>query len=77
MERIPPELAADIIQDGIYMTGGSSQISNLSVFVKNETDLEVNLVENPSESVVRGLIDIVNNEIFSKIPYTPQNKNYD
>ncbi len=77
LERTPPELAADIIKDGIYVTGGTSNISNLEKFINRETNLNVNIVENPAESVVRGLIDVVNKPEFAKIPYTPQDKKYE
>ena len=77
LERTPPELAADIIKDGIYVTGGKSNISNLQQFINKETNLNVNIVGNPAESVVRGLNDVVNKPEFSKIPYTPQDKKYE
>lgn len=77
LERTPPELAADIIKNGVYFSGGTSQISNLENFIKQETNLNVNIVEEPSESVVRGLMGVVSNPDFSKIAYTPQEKNYD
>ena len=77
LERTPPELAADIIKDGIYVTGGTSNISNLEKFIHQETNLNVNIVENPAESVVRGFIDVVNKPEFAKIPYTPQDKKYE
>ena len=77
LEGTPPELAAEIIKDGIYVTGGTSNISNLEKFIHQETNLNVNIVENPAESVVRGLIDVVNKPEFAKIPYTPQDKKYE
>ena len=58
LERTPPELAADIIKDGVYFTGGTSMINNLEDFIKSETNLNVTIVENPSESVVRGLMGV-------------------
>lgn len=77
LERTPPELAADIIKDGVYVSGGTSQINNLEKFIKQETNLNVNIVDQPSESVVRGLIGVVTNPQFAKIAYTPQDRNYD
>ena len=77
LERTPPELAADIIKNGIYVSGGTSQISNLETFITQETNLKVNIVENPSESVVRGLMGVVNNPEFAGVAYTPQDRNYD
>lgn len=77
LERTPPELAADIIKDGIYVTGGTSNVNNLEKFINSETNIKVNIVENPSESVVRGLMGVVSNPEFANIAYTPQDKTYD
>lgn len=77
LERTPPELAADIINMGIYVTGGTSNISNLERFIKEETNLDVNIVDNPSESVVRGLMGVVTNPQFKHLAYTPQEKIYE
>ena len=77
LERTPPELAADIIKNGIYVSGGTSNINNLETFINGETNLKVNVVENPSESVVRGLMGVVTNPEFEGIAYTPQDKVYD
>ena len=77
LERTPPELAADIIKNGIYVSGGTSSINNLEKFIKQETNLNVNIVDNPSESVVRGLMGVVSNPEFASVAYTPQDRNYD
>ncbi|MGN0318815.1 MAG: rod shape-determining protein [Lachnospira sp.] len=77
LERTPPELAADIIKNGIYVSGGTSQISNLEEYISNETNLKVNIVDRPSESVVRGLVEVVNNPDYSKLAYTPQDRVFD
>ena len=77
LERTPPELAADIIKNGIYVSGGTSNIRNLEKFIHQETNLAVNIVENPAESVVRGLMGVVSNPDFAGVAYTPQDKNYD
>ena len=74
LERTPPELAADIIKDGVYFTGGTSQINNLEKYIKDETNLNVNIVEHPAESVVRGLMGVVSNPEFAKVAYTPTEK---
>lgn len=77
LERTPPELAADIIKNGIYVSGGTSQIGNMEKFITQETNLKVNIVENPSESVVRGLMGVVSNSDFAGVAYTPQDRIYD
>jgi rod shape-determining protein MreB len=54
LERTPPELASDIIDHGIVMTGGSSQLHGFDRLVAEETGMPVNLSEEPLLCVVRG-----------------------
>ena len=77
LERTPPELAADIIDTGIYLTGGSSGILHLADLINNETELHVNISENPSESVVRGIKKIIEDPAFADIAYIPKEKIYE
>lgn len=77
LERTPPELAADIINNGIYITGGTSGICNLKGFIEAETNLKVNIVEQAAESVVRGLRTLVETPAYERLAYTPQEKTYE
>ena len=54
LEKTPPELAADIVDKGMIMTGGGSLIRNFPEMITKYTNLKVNLAENPLESVVIG-----------------------
>src|SRR5256885_15205407 len=54
LERIPPELSADISDRGIALTGGGSLLKNLDKRIKTETNLPVSLAEDPLTSVVMG-----------------------
>jgi rod shape-determining protein MreB len=54
LERIPPELSADIYDRGIILTGGSSLLKNLDKRLREETGLPVQLAEDPLASVVLG-----------------------
>lgn len=54
LERTPPELAADIIDKGIVMTGGGAMIRHFPKLMSNHTQLPVYLAENPLETVVIG-----------------------
>ncbi len=54
LERIPPELSADIYDRGIILTGGGSLLKNLDRRVREETGLPVQLAEDPLSSVVLG-----------------------
>ncbi len=72
LERTPPELSADIIDTGIYLTGGSSGIKDMATLINNETDLHINIANNPSESVVRGIKKIIENPQYNEIAYIPK-----
>jgi len=50
----PPELAADIIDDGIIMTGGSSQLRNLADLVYRRTGVKARVADEPLLCVVKG-----------------------
>lgn len=54
LEKTPPELAADIKDRGIVLTGGGALLSGLDKKLRQETDLPVSLAENPLTCVVRG-----------------------
>ena len=54
LERIPPELSADIFDRGIILTGGGSLLKNLDKRLREETGLPVQLAEDPLSSVVLG-----------------------
>ena len=54
MEKCPPELAADILDNGIIMTGGGSLIKNFIDMMEKEVGIKVFLSPNPLDSVVLG-----------------------
>ena len=54
LERTPPELSADIVDNGIVLTGGGALLKNLDLRLKLETGLPVYLAEDPLSSVVLG-----------------------
>jgi rod shape-determining protein MreB len=54
LERIPPELSADIFDRGIVLTGGGSLLKSLDRRLREETGLPVQLAEDPLSSVVLG-----------------------
>lgn len=69
LERTPPELAADIYRQGIYLTGGASQISHLADRLAAGTGLKVNVAENPLTSVVLGLSKIIKDDNYKTVAY--------
>ena len=54
LERIPPELCADIYDRGVVLTGGGAMLRNLDKRLADETGLPVLVAENPLTSVVVG-----------------------
>jgi rod shape-determining protein MreB len=54
LERIPPELCADIYDRGVVLTGGGALLRNLDRRLSDETGLPVLVAENPLTSVVMG-----------------------
>ncbi len=54
LETTPPELASDILERGIILTGGGSLIRGLDQLLVDETGLPVRVDEDPLTSVVRG-----------------------
>ncbi len=54
LERTPPELSADIIDNGIMLTGGGALLRGLDVLVARETGMPVHVAENPLDCVAVG-----------------------
>jgi rod shape-determining protein MreB and related proteins len=54
LEQTPPELASDIIDKGIVMSGGTSQLYNLDKLLTQETGVPCHTAENPLMSVILG-----------------------
>jgi rod shape-determining protein MreB len=61
LEQTPPELAADIVDRGIVMTGGGSLLRGFDVLLKEETNLPINVVEDPLTCVVLGCGRVLSN----------------
>lgn len=54
LEQSPPELISDVIERGIILTGGGSQLRNLDTFLQRITGVPVAVAENPADCVVLG-----------------------
>jgi rod shape-determining protein MreB len=54
LERTPPELAADIVDKGIVLTGGGALLKNIDVLLREETGLPVMVCDDPISAVVLG-----------------------
>ncbi len=54
LEQTPPELAADIVDKGIVLTGGVALLKNLDKLLRDETHLPIIIADDPLSSVVLG-----------------------
>ena len=54
LENAPPELAGDIVDCGIVLTGGGALLKNLDILIREETGLPVTVADDPLSAVARG-----------------------
>ncbi len=66
LEQSPPELASDIIERGLILSGGVALLPQLEKIISNTTQLPVFLAENPLESVAKGTAQILENPTILK-----------
>ena len=76
LEKTPPELAADIIENGIYLQGGSAAMKGIGSIFARETGIKVKLLKDPGNSTIRGVTTILSNSAFDSVRYIPQEKEY-
>jgi rod shape-determining protein MreB len=71
LEKTPPELAADIMERGIMLTGGGALLKGLDKLILKETGIPVNIAEFPLDCVVLGTgrvldkIEVLRNVLIS------------
>lgn len=61
LEKTPPELAADIMEKGIVISGGGAYIKNIDRYINNVLQIPVVISENPIDCVVKGAGIALNN----------------
>jgi rod shape-determining protein MreB len=76
LERTPPELAADIVERGIMMAGGTSLLKGLDQRLREETGVPVNLAEDPLICVVMGAGRVLDESLDDLKKLTVQEKEY-
>jgi len=68
LERTPPELASDILDRGIVLSGGGALLKNLDERMREDTSLPIHIAEDPLTCVVRGCGAILENfERYEKV----------
>jgi len=76
IEKAPPEIAADIAQNGMVLSGGGGNIKNLDKLIKKRTDMNVRIAENAFEAVALGAGQSLDDIEKLKIYSTNGKKNY-
>ena len=61
LEKTPPELAADIIEQGITLTGGGALLRGLDKLINEKTKMPVNIAEDPLDCVAKGTGAVLEN----------------
>ncbi|MBW1960601.1 MAG: rod shape-determining protein, partial [Deltaproteobacteria bacterium] len=73
LEQAPPELASDIVDRGIVLTGGGALLKNLDKLLMEETGLPITVTEDPLTTVAVGSgkvlenLDILKNVLINQI----------
>ncbi len=61
LEKTPPELAADIMKKGLYVTGGASQLDGLPRYIEQKIGIRVTKSATPNHDTILGAAEIMKN----------------
>ncbi|MFM7457469.1 MAG: rod shape-determining protein [bacterium] len=67
LERIPPELAADIYDRGIVIAGGGALLKGLDEMIAHETEVPVHIADDPLSCVVLGAGRILTDKVLKRV----------
>ncbi len=70
--RVPPQIMKDIAGEGIFLTGGVSMLLNLPIYIQKEIGLPIYHIQDPKNSTVRGLVEILNNKELKAVTRYPK-----
>ena len=70
--RTPPQIMTDIANEGIFLTGGVSMLLNLPIYMQKEIGLPIYHIQDPKNSTVRGLVEIINNKELRGLTRAPR-----
>jgi rod shape-determining protein MreB len=62
LDGTPPELAADIVDKGIFLVGGGALLKNLDVLLREVTGLPITILDDPLSAIVLGAGKVLDNE---------------
>lgn len=76
LERTPPEVLRSIQRDGIYLTGGLTNLAGLASYIEGVIELKVNTVPQPENCTVNGLKQIIQSKELKRLTYSMLDDNY-
>ena len=76
LERTPPEVLRSIQKNGIYITGGTSDMKGLAHYIESYIGLKVNPTESPEFCTVKGLKQIIQSKDLKQLTYSMLDENY-
>jgi rod shape-determining protein MreB len=74
LETTPPELAADIYQKGIILTGGTAMLKNLDEYIARDIQIPVHVADDPQTCAVRGMGYLLDNFALLKDVVIPSSQ---
>ena len=77
IEKTPLEISEDIQTRGIYLVGGCANLINIDVFLRKLIDVPVNILNDPSNSTIRGITKVLSSPIYDKYRYYPEERIFD
>lgn len=75
LERTPPQITPWVMEEGIFLTGGTARIKGIDRFIQKIVGCRIRLSENYELSTVRGLEEIIRHKELKKWAYTIRTKN--
>lgn len=70
LNKTDPDLVSDITEDGMYFTGGGALLNGFDSYIADYTGLKVNLLEDPTHSVVKGAAAAIKHpELLKSVDY--------
>lgn len=74
VERIPPQIRMYVLEEGIYLTGGSARIPNIDRYLRRSIGCQINLSSFYEMCTVRGLEEMIQSNLLKKWAYTIRKK---
>ncbi|MDO4614124.1 MAG: rod shape-determining protein [Lachnospiraceae bacterium] len=69
LERVPPQLGKYIIDEGIYVTGGTSRIQGIDQYLSQVIGCRINLSPYYEQNTIQGLQELINHSEYQKFAY--------